>query len=182
MPLAELNAALAAGWPLKPHSVSEGARGAASQETESVSATAGLSEKAVTAVTAGDGTGLTAEDREIIEDLRARDRAVRDHEEAHAQVGQQHAGAPSYTFQTGPDGRNYAIGGQVAIDVAPVAGDPEATMQKMEIVKAAALAPIDPSAADQAIAAHADAIRAQAAADLAALRAETLTGTLDRAV
>lgn len=41
------------------------------------------------------------------------------------------------------------------IDTAPVAGDPEATIEKMRIVQAAAMAPAKPSAADRAFAAKA---------------------------
>jgi len=106
----------------------------------------------------------------MLQGARARDREVRDHEQAHARVGGPYAGQPSYTYQTGPDGNRYAIGGEVAIDIAPVNGDPEATIIKMEVVKAAALAPAEPSAQDRKVAALADAQRAQAVADLAELR------------
>jgi hypothetical protein len=57
--------------------------------------------------------------------------------------------------------------------VAPVQDDPEATITKMEIVKAAALAPAEPSAADRQIAALADSQRMQAIADLNQVRAES---------
>lgn len=92
-----------------------------------------------------------AEQQELRE-LQARDQEVRAHEQAHATVGGRYAGTPSYDYQQGPDGRRYAIGGEVHIDLAPVAGDPQATMQKMQQVKAAALAPAEPSAADRSIA------------------------------
>ena len=59
-------------------------------------------------------------------------------------------------LKLGPDGNRYAIGGEVSIDVAPVDGDPEATIAKMEIVKAAALAPAEPSAQDRKVAAIAE--------------------------
>lgn len=113
---------------------------------------------------------LTEGEQAVVDELRALDREVRNHEQAHARVGGQYAGEPSYTYQTGPDGRSYAIGGEVAIDIAPVEGDPEATIVKMEVVKAAALAPAEPSAQDRKVAALADAQRAQAVADLAELR------------
>lgn len=110
--------------------------------------------------------GLTQEERALVAQLSARDREVRKHEEAHARVGGPFAGAPSYDFQAGPDGRRYAIGGEVPIDVSPVQGDPSATIFKMEVVKAAALAPAEPSAQDRSIAATADAIRLEAIAEL----------------
>lgn len=95
-----------------------------------------------------------AEQREIAE-LKKRDAEVKAHEQAHAAVGGQLAGSPSYSYQTGPDGQKYAVGGEVNIDLAEVPGDPQATIIKMQQVKAAALAPADPSGADQQIAAEA---------------------------
>jgi hypothetical protein len=95
-----------------------------------------------------------AEQREIA-DLKKRDAEVKAHEQAHASVGGQLAGSPSYSYQTGPDGQKYAVGGEVNIDLAEVPGDPQATIIKMQQVKAAALAPADPSGADQQIAAEA---------------------------
>jgi len=101
---------------------------------------------------------------------------VRRHEQAHAAVGGQYAGSPSYTYQTGPDGQRYAIGGEVPIDVSPVKGDAQATISKMEVVKAAALAPAEPSGADRRVASLADSIRAQAVADLFRERAAAARG------
>ena len=80
---------------------------------------------------------------------------MRVHEQAHASVGGQYAGSPSYEYQRGPDGQNYAVGGEVQIDVAEIEGDPQATIEKMQTVRAAALAPAEPSGADRAIAADA---------------------------
>lgn len=113
---------------------------------------------------------LSDEAQAAVAELKARDREVRNHEQAHARVGGQYASAPSYTYQLGPDGQRYAVGGEVQIDVAPVADDPEATIGKMEVVKAAALAPAEPSSADRQVASLADALRAQAVADLAQMR------------
>lgn len=90
-----------------------------------------------------------------IRELAMRDREVRAHEQAHKAVGGQYAGAPSYNYQRGPDGRMYAIGGSVPIDISPIPGDPAATLQKMQQVQRAALAPLQPSAADRSIAAEA---------------------------
>ncbi|WP_200821267.1 putative metalloprotease CJM1_0395 family protein [Oceanicoccus sp. KOV_DT_Chl] len=44
------------------------------------------------------------QDQEQIRELASRDREVRAHEQAHASVGGQYAGAPSFTFERGPDG------------------------------------------------------------------------------
>lgn len=106
-------------------------------------------------------------EQQQIEELKARDREVRLHEQAHARVGGQYAGSPSYEYQRGPDGNNYAVGGQVMIDVAEVPNDPKATIDKMQTVRAAALAPAEPSGADRAIAADATQKMASAQAELA---------------
>jgi hypothetical protein len=92
-----------------------------------------------------------------IAELASRDRKVRAHEQAHAGVAGVHAGTPSYSYTRGPDGRHYALAGDVAIDLGPVANDPEATLRKMEVVLRAALAPADPSAQDRRVAAQAQA-------------------------
>lgn len=115
-----------------------------------------------------------AEQQELRE-LQARDQEVRAHEQAHATVGGRYAGTPSYEYQQGPDGRRYAVGGEVQIDLAPIAGDPQATMQKMQQVKAAALAPAEPSAADRSIASEATNRLLQAQAELIAEQTQQLS-------
>lgn len=105
--------------------------------------------------------------QEEIRTLAQRDREVRAHEQAHLAVGGQYAGPVSYDYQRGPDGRLYAIGGSVAIDIAPVPNDPDATLQKMQQVQRAALAPAEPSAQDLAVAAQAAQQAAEARAELA---------------
>ena len=119
---------------------------------------------------------LTEGEKEVVEQLKDRDREVRAHEQAHAAVGGEYAGTPSYTFQAGPDGKQYAIGGEVPIDVSPVDGDPEATIEKMRIVIAAALAPAEPSPQDRKIAALAQSQQSQAFAELMRQRNEARTG------
>jgi hypothetical protein len=117
------------------------------------------------------------EDEAHAEEVRAlakRDAEVRAHEQAHAAAGGAFAGAPSYSYQRGPDGRSYAVSGEVPIDVSAISGDPEATIQKMRQVKRAALAPRDPSDADRAIAATADAM-------ITAARSEQMTEKSDEA-
>lgn len=100
--------------------------------------------------------------------LRARDRKVRAHEQAHqAAASGLVSGGANFTFERGPDGKQYAVGGEVHIDTAPVAGDPEATIRKARQIRAAALAPADPSPQDRAVAAQAAAMEAQAKQELA---------------
>lgn len=111
----------------------------------------------------------------LIQQLSARDREVRQHEQAHVRVGGRYAGAPSYQYERGPNGLSYAVSGEVPIDVAPVANDPLATIRKMEQVRHAALAPAEPSAQDRAVAAMATRQMLKAKAELANSR-----GTEDR--
>lgn len=115
---------------------------------------------------------LNKEQQQQVAELVARDREVRNHEAAHANVGGRFAGSPSFTFQRGPDGKSYAIAGEVPIDVAPVPNDPQATIQKAQIVRRAALAPANPSAQDRAVAAEALALESEARAELLASRVE----------
>lgn len=91
----------------------------------------------------------------IISELQHRDREVRSHELAHAAVGGSFTGPPSYTFETGPDGKKYAVEGEVSVDLSPVPGNPSATIAKMKKVHAAALAPANPSTQDIKVAASA---------------------------
>lgn len=114
------------------------------------------------------GLSLSQEELTTLRQLQARDREVRQHEAAHQAVGGQYAGAVSYTYQRGPDGNAYAVGGEVPIDVSPVPGDPQATIEKMRIVRAAAMAPAEPSPQDLQVAAEAAQIQIQAQAELAA--------------
>ncbi|MFT6985998.1 MAG: hypothetical protein ACJAT7_001819 [Psychromonas sp.] len=98
--------------------------------------------------------------------LKIRDSEVLTHERAHSAVGGQYAGAPSYSYKTGPDGVKYAVGGEVSIDTSGVSNDPQATLQKAQQVKAAALAPAEPSGQDRRVAAKAEQMAAQARSDI----------------
>jgi hypothetical protein len=119
---------------------------------------------------------LTDEEKQVVAKLRERDAEVHRHEQAHAAAGGQYAGAPSYEYQQGPDGKQYAVGGETPIDVSPIPGDPEATARKMEQVRRAALAPADPSGQDQAIAAAASAAAAQASQEASKQKAADAQG------
>ena len=100
--------------------------------------------------------GLTESEKRKVRELQARDRQVREHEQAHKVAGGQFASSPTYRTVVGPDGRSYAVGGEVRIDTSTVPNNPEATIRKLQIVKRAALAPREPSSADRAVAAEAE--------------------------
>ncbi len=111
---------------------------------------------------------LTETEQRELRELRARDREVRAHEAAHAAAaGGLARGAPSYSYVRGPDGRQYAVGGEVRIDTGAIAGDPRATLEKAQQIRRAALAPGEPSPQDRAVAAAAAQMAAEARAELA---------------
>ena len=105
-------------------------------------------------------------ERDQIQELAARDREVRAHEQAHAAVAGQYAGSPTYSFVRGPDGVSYAVGGEVSIDTSPIPGDPEATLRKAQQLRRAANAPAEPSSQDGSVAAQAAQMEQQARAEL----------------
>lgn len=110
-----------------------------------------------------DGRGLSAEEQKQVDKLKERDKEVRRHEQAHIAASGGHArGGARYEYQVGPDGKQYAVGGHVDIDMSPVAGDPGATLQKALAVRRAATAPGEPSGADMAVAAAAARMAADA--------------------
>jgi hypothetical protein len=122
-----------------------------------------------------DASGLSEGEHKQIDELKSRDAEVRTHENAHQSAGGQFAGSPSYTYQTGPDGRRYAIGGEVSIDVSPEK-DPQATIAKMESVRRAATAPAEPSPQDYKVAAQAEQMMAEAERELNSAKLEQLQG------
>ena len=112
-------------------------------------------------------TTLTPEALKLIDQLKARDAEVRQHEQAHlAAAGGLALSGASYTYQRGPNGVNYAIGGEVQIDTSPGA-TPQETIARAGKIQAAALAPAGPSGADRAVAAQAQQMETQARAELA---------------
>lgn len=100
---------------------------------------------------------LSPEEQKMVQQLKQRDSEVKAHEMAHLAVAGQYArGGASYTYQQGPDGRRYAIGGEVPIDLS-AEKTPEETIDKMRAIKRAAMAPAEPSSADRSVAASATA-------------------------
>ena len=102
-----------------------------------------------------------------LKQLQQRDRIVRAHEQAHlAASGGLAMGGASFSYQLGSDGKQYAIGGEVRIDVSP-GRTPEETLKKAQQIRSAALAPADPSPQDRAVAAQAAIMQLQASTELA---------------
>lgn len=117
-----------------------------------------------------DGQPLSEAEQRQVSELKQRDREVRAHEQAHKAAAGPHAtSGPTYSFQTGPDGRRYAVGGEVGIDLSE-AQTPQATLAKMQQVRRAALAPAEPSAQDRAVAAEASRKASEARSEIAEQR------------
>jgi len=110
---------------------------------------------------------LDESEKEQVRELEERDREVKTHEQQHAAVGGAYTrGGPSFEFQTGPDGKQYAVGGHVDIDTSE-GSTPEETVRKAQVIQAAATAPANPSGADLKIAAAAAAMQSEAMQELA---------------
>lgn len=115
---------------------------------------------------------LSPEALALIAKLKARDTEVRQHEQAHlAAAGGLAISGASYVYQRGPNGVNYAVGGEVQIDTSP-GRTPEETIARAQAVIAAALAPAEPSGADLAVAAQAQQLAQQARSALARERSD----------
>ncbi|WP_137226962.1 putative metalloprotease CJM1_0395 family protein [Shewanella sp. MEBiC00475] len=116
-------------------------------------------------------------EKKQIDQLAQRDTEVKTHEQAHAAVGGSLAQSPSYQYEKGPDGRRYAVDGEVNIDVSTVDGDAQATLSKMQKVYAAAMAPIQPSMADIRVAAQALQNMNEAKKELTTNNSDSLSST-----
>jgi hypothetical protein len=98
---------------------------------------------------------LTPQELRILDQLKQTDREVRQHELAHQVAGGAYTGSAQFQYEIGPDGQRYAVAGEVSVDYGPVTGDPRATIEKMNVVISAALAPAEPSPTDYKVAARA---------------------------
>lgn len=131
---------------------------------------------------AAEATGeLSEEDKRRVEELAKVDRRVRQHEQAHmAAGGALVTSGASYEYETGPDGKRYAVGGEVGISLSE-GRTPEETVQRARQIRAAALAPADPSPQDRSIAAAAGRMEMRAMQEIAAQRLEESKGGDDTA-
>jgi len=120
---------------------------------------------------------LTAEQQRQVQQLKETDRKVRAHEQAHVSVGADLVrGGATFSYQTGPDDQRYAVSGEVSIDASP-GRTPAETIPKAQHIRAAALAPVDPSAQDQNVAAKASVMETNARIELASRQQEASNNT-----
>jgi len=127
-----------------------------------------------------ESSGLDSAEKDQIDRLKDRDAEVRAHEMAHLAAARALAqGGMKLNYQTGPDGRQYAVGGSVKIDTSE-AQAPEETVRKAQRIRAAALAPSDPSSQDLQVAAKASQMEAKARAEILVEKREATQATDSR--
>jgi hypothetical protein len=128
----------------------------------------------------GESSQLTTEEKAEVRELQKRDREVRAHEAAHRAAAGGLASGGSYTYTRGPDGRSYAVAGEVSIRM-PSTNSPEQRLRQAETVRRAALAPADPSPQDRQVAAQATAMAAQARGEIQAANRQQMAENQEQA-
>ncbi|MCL2075791.1 MAG: hypothetical protein FWH15_05030 [Betaproteobacteria bacterium] len=119
-----------------------------------------------------DKTRLSEAEQREVEMLKQTDRAVRQHEMQHvAAGGSMVTSGASFTYKRGPDGQSYAVAGEVGIDTSK-GRTPEETLSRATRIRAAALAPSDPSPQDRRVAAMATQMEMEAMREIAMARME----------
>lgn len=96
--------------------------------------------------------GLTPAEQSLVARLTERDREVRRHEMLHYQTGLPYTQQPQFWFVTGPDGRRYAVSGQVGFVMSKLSGKASDLLAQLQVLQRAALAPHQPSSQDLAVA------------------------------
>ncbi len=106
---------------------------------------------------------MTEDEKAEVRRLKKLDAEVKAHEEAHRRAaGELVRGGVHYKYKIGPDGKRYAIGGEVKIDLSEDPRGPNETKLKAEKIKRAANAPAKPSPKDRQVAASAERMKAEA--------------------
>lgn len=118
---------------------------------------------------------LSPDEERLVRDLAARDVEVKAHEAAHQAAGGGMTGAASYSYQQGPDGKMYAIGGEVSISM-KASSNPEEALRNARQIVASAMAAGNPSPQDYAVASSAKIIEIKAMQQLAKKLQEESTG------
>ena len=119
-------------------------------------------------------TQVTPEEQQVVNELQSTDQKVRTHEQAHAAAGGHNV---RYEYETGPDGRQYAVAGTTDIDIYSAGNDPDGKMAQAQKMRSAALAPADPSGQDLAVAAKATRLEMDARREKANAELEEMVNT-----
>ncbi|MDD2544687.1 MAG: putative metalloprotease CJM1_0395 family protein [Burkholderiaceae bacterium] len=159
MPLSALGAVPLLPAPVRAASTSlaEAAPRTGLARTEAASDTASSDgagrDKASRPRAAGARAELTPEQQSQVAQLRQTDQKVRTHEAAHIAAGNGVVTSVArFEYTQGPDGKRYAVGGEVSIDTARE-DEPQRNIDKGQRIQRAALAPAEPSSQDYRVAA-----------------------------
>lgn len=117
---------------------------------------------------------VTPEEQQVVDELQSTDQKVRTHEQAHAAAGGHNV---RYEYETGPDGRQYAVAGTTDIEIYAAGNDPDGKMTQAKRMRSAALAPADPSGQDLAVAAKATRLEMDARREKANAELEEMVNT-----
>ncbi|MBU1659671.1 hypothetical protein KKG72_11580 [bacterium] len=118
---------------------------------------------------------LSPDEERLVRELQSRDSEVRSHESAHQAAGGGMTGAASFTYRQGPDGKMYAIGGEVSISMQS-GSSPEETLRNARQIAAAAMAAGNPSPQDYSVASSAKVMEMKALQQLAKEQQAEMTG------
>lgn len=118
---------------------------------------------------------LSEDEQRLVKNLASRDSEVRAHEAAHQASGGGMTGAATYTYQQGPDGKMYAIGGEVSISM-KTGSSPQETIANARQIAAAAMAAGNPSPQDFSVASSARIMEMKAKQQLARQEQESVIG------
>lgn len=114
-----------------------------------VSAVEQVVDRNIERLSASDEPELTQQERLEVQRLQRTERSVHEHERAHQRAARDLAvSSPNYRYERGPDGKKYAVGGEVNIDASLVGAEASETVEKALRIQRAALAPNDPSPKD----------------------------------
>lgn len=128
---------------------------------------------------AGAGRQLTPTDQRQLAQMQQTDAHVRQHEAAHQAAGGSLTGGATFTYQLGPDGKSYAVGGEVPVTL-QTGRTPDETIANARQARRAALAPSDPSPQDLAVAAEATQMELSAQARKAKLATQAYARQVKR--
>jgi hypothetical protein len=122
-----------------------------------------------------DFSQLSVDEQALVQKLQSRDTEVKAHEAAHQAAGGGMTGGASYSYEKGPDGRMYAIGGEVSISTKS-GSTPQEEIANARQVQAAAMAPANPSSQDFSVASSAKIMEMKAQQKLMKQQQEELYG------
>ena len=113
---------------------------------------------------------LSSEEQQQLRDLERRDQQVRTRDMAFIAAAGGAAGSYSVEYETGPDGRRYAVGADIKLDTSEGA-TPEQTLAKARALRAATMSARGESSTDASATAKAVRMEAEARAEIERERA-----------